>query len=99
MHSPQHLLGIATTTIPCRYPCSILSHCLPPTHSTPTAPALASPAWLLEETDDTRTGLMKLRHNVVLLKDPTEPDHFYPRFNLMNTTRWGQGVGGWDMRV
>ena len=30
---------------------------------------------------------MKLRHNVVLLRDPKDPSQFYPRFGLMSTSR------------
>ena len=38
-----------------------------------------SPQWVVEETERTRAGLMKMRHNVVLLKEETDPDSFYPR--------------------
>lgn len=37
-----------------------------------------SPEWLEEEVAHTRTGLMHLRQNVVLLHNPDEPDSFYP---------------------
>lgn len=38
-----------------------------------------SPAWLVEEVESTRAGLIKLRQNVVLLADPEDPDAFHPR--------------------
>ena len=40
-----------------------------------------SPQWLIEETTRTRVGLMRLRHNVILLREPSDPDNsFYPRW-------------------
>jgi hypothetical protein len=38
-----------------------------------------SPHWLIEETERIRRGLLRLRQNVVLLKDPEQRDAFYPR--------------------
>ena len=38
-----------------------------------------SPAWLLAEAEATRAGLLALRQNVVLLRDPANEEHFYPR--------------------
>lgn len=37
-----------------------------------------SPGWLEEEVARTRTALLHLRQNVVLLRNPDEPDSFYP---------------------
>ena len=38
-----------------------------------------SPQWLVDETDRIRRGLMTLRQNVVLVRDPEDKDAFYPR--------------------
>ncbi|GFH13216.1 cytosolic 4-alpha-glucanotransferase, partial [Haematococcus lacustris] len=38
-----------------------------------------SPHWLVEETERVRRGLLQLRQNVCLLRDPTDKDAFYPR--------------------
>jgi hypothetical protein len=37
-----------------------------------------SPEWLQEEVSRTRKGLMRLRQNVVLLRNGDEPDSFFP---------------------
>ena len=37
-----------------------------------------SPAWLVEETEAIKEALMKLRHNVVLLRDMSNPLNFTP---------------------
>jgi hypothetical protein len=50
-----------------------------------------SPHWLIEETERIRRGLLRLRQNVVLLKDPEQRDAFYPRYECM----WGP----WGFRV
>lgn len=39
-----------------------------------------SPHWLVEETERTRKGLMKLRQNVCLIRDPEDGSKFYPRW-------------------
>lgn len=39
---------------------------------------LRSPEWLKNEVTATREGLMRLRQNVLLLRDPDDPDSFYP---------------------
>ena len=57
-------------------------HGPPPSHLFPLQVRADSPQWLVEETERTRAGLMKMRHNVVLLKEETDPDSFYPRCML-----------------
>ena len=37
-----------------------------------------SPQWLQEEVAKTKKGLMRLRQNVVLLRNSDEPDSFFP---------------------
>lgn len=53
----------------------------PPLPSPPPPPQVRedSPQWLLDEVAATRSGLLALRQNVVLLKDPEDKDKFYPR--------------------
>ena len=41
-------------------------------------PRAGSPAWLVEEVDAVRAGLMDLRHNVVLLHTPDSDNEFTP---------------------
>lgn len=41
-------------------------------------PRPGSPDWLVEEVQRTQHGLMRLRQNVVLLRDPADSNHFYP---------------------
>ncbi|KAI8466522.1 MAG: cytosolic 4-alpha-glucanotransferase [Monoraphidium minutum] len=50
------------------------------------APREGSPEWLVAEVAATRAGLLALRQNVVLLRDDTDPDAFYPRFALMSSS-------------
>jgi 4-alpha-glucanotransferase len=38
-----------------------------------------SPQWLVDEVAATKSGLLALRQNVVLLRDPDRPDRLYPR--------------------
>jgi 4-alpha-glucanotransferase len=38
-----------------------------------------SPDWLVEETATIRKGLLTLRQNLVLLRDPENPEALYPR--------------------
>ncbi|GFH23191.1 uncharacterized protein HaLaN_20769, partial [Haematococcus lacustris] len=54
-----------------------------------------SPHWLVEETERVRRGLLQLRQNVCLLRDPTDKDAFYPRFNLMSSTSYKECDAGW----
>ncbi|CAL5220743.1 g2802 [Coccomyxa viridis] len=51
-------------------------------------PKPGSPAWLVEEIEAVRRGLMDLLHNVVLLRCPDSDKEFTPRFNLMATTSY-----------
>ena len=44
------------------------------------------PKELADEVDTVRKGLLTLRQNVVLLRDPEDPERFYPRFNLSATS-------------
>ena len=37
-----------------------------------------SPDWLVEEVQRARAGLMRLRQNVVLLRNPDDSESFYP---------------------
>ena len=37
-----------------------------------------SPQWLVDEVAKTRAGLLRLRQNVVLLRNADEPDSFFP---------------------
>ena len=41
-------------------------------------PRAGSPAWLVEEVEAVRAGLMDLRHNVCLLRCPDSEHEFYP---------------------
>lgn len=55
-----------------------------------------SPQWLVEETDKARAGLLRLRQNVILLRDPVDPsEHFHPRFNLVNTSSYRDLPQSW----
>jgi len=38
-----------------------------------------SPDWLVEETATIRKGLLTLRQNLLLLRDPENPDVMHPR--------------------
>lgn len=38
-----------------------------------------SPDWLVEETAKIRKGLLTLRQNLVLVRDPENPEALYPR--------------------
>ena len=42
------------------------------------APRAGSPAWLVEEVDALKAGLLDLRHNVVLLRSPDSDSEFTP---------------------
>ena len=42
------------------------------------APRPDAPPWMVEETQLKRQGLLMLRRNVVLLRDPEDQDKFYP---------------------
>jgi 4-alpha-glucanotransferase len=44
-----------------------------------------SPDWLVAETAAMRAGLLHLQHNVCLLRDPLDPDAFYPRIEMDKT--------------
>jgi len=55
-----------------------------------------SPDWLVEETLKTRAGLLKLRHNVVLLKNPEDKDSYFPRFALNSTTSFKELEQSWQ---
>ena len=50
------------------------------------APRAGSPDWLVEEVATLRSGLLTLRQNVLLLRDPERPDLLHPRFALTGTT-------------
>jgi hypothetical protein len=50
-----------------------------------------SPQWLLEEVAATRKGLMELCQNVVLLRDPDDPERLYPRL-VKGLGSWGLGL-------
>mmetsp|Transcript_13105 Transcript_13105/g.39668 ORF Transcript_13105/g.39668 Transcript_13105/m.39668 type:complete len:1026 (-) Transcript_13105:2008-5085(-) len=58
-----------------------------------------SPEWLEEEVAHTRTGLMHLRQNVVLLHNPDEPDSFYPRIQMSDTSSFRELESGWRDRL
>ena len=45
-----------------------------------------SPDWLIKETAELRAGLLKLQHNVCLLRDAEDADAFYPRIELGTTS-------------
>lgn len=47
-----------------------------------------SPDWLIEEITKTRKGLLTLRQNLILVRDPEDPQRFYPRFGLMGTSSY-----------
>lgn len=47
-----------------------------------------SPDWLRKELSAVKTGLMRLRQNVCLLRDDEDPHAFYPRFALRDTSSW-----------
>jgi len=51
-------------------------------------PRPGSPAWLVEEVDMTRRGLITLLKNVLLLENPMEPGTFLPRFGMEDTISW-----------
>ena len=42
------------------------------------APRPESPQWLVEEISRTRAGLMRLRQNIVLLRNTDDSESFYP---------------------
>jgi 4-alpha-glucanotransferase len=44
------------------------------------------PKELADEVHATRKGLLALRQNVLLLRDPEDPERFYPRFALSSTS-------------
>lgn len=44
------------------------------------------PEVIAEELEHTRKTLLNLRQNVVLLRDPEDPERFYPRFALTQTS-------------
>ncbi|GAU44872.1 hypothetical protein TSUD_329290 [Trifolium subterraneum] len=46
----------------------------------------AESSLLLESEDKTRRSLFDLLQNIVLIRDPENPKHFYPRFNLEDTS-------------
>jgi len=54
-----------------------------------------SPRWLLDETERVRTGLMRLRQNVVLVPDPESPGAYHPRFALMSTSSFKELPPQW----
>ncbi|KAK9824488.1 hypothetical protein WJX72_010729 [[Myrmecia] bisecta] len=54
-----------------------------------------SPAWLVDEVQRTRTGLLRLRQNVVLLRDSQDSSHFYPRINLQDTSSFQELEPHW----
>eukprot|EP00878_Enallax_costatus_P005731 GHUV01006009.1.p1 GENE.GHUV01006009.1~~GHUV01006009.1.p1 ORF type:complete len:779 (+),score=167.27 GHUV01006009.1:209-2338(+) len=47
-----------------------------------------SPDWLVEEIAKTRKGLLTLRQNLILVRDPEDPQRLYPRFGLMGTSSY-----------
>ena len=49
-------------------------------------PRAGSPDWMVKEVQATVKGLLKLRQNVVLLRDEKDSQRFYPRFHLMETS-------------
>tara|TARA_B110000977_G_scaffold198716_1_gene284204 strand:+ start:6638 stop:10045 length:3408 start_codon:yes stop_codon:yes gene_type:complete len=49
-----------------------------------------SPDWLIKETQELRSGLLKLQHNVCLLRDGDDSDAFYPRIEMETTTSFGE---------
>jgi len=49
-------------------------------------PRRGSPKWLTEEMEEDLKGLLSLRQNVVLLKDPEDSRRFYPRIGMLNTS-------------
>ena len=54
-----------------------------------------SPDWLVEETEAMRKGLLHLQHNVCLLRDPEDPDAFYPRIEMQKTSSFNE-LEGWS---
>ena len=44
-----------------------------------------SPDWLVAETEAMRKGLLRLQHNVCLLRDPEDADALYPRIEMEKT--------------
>lgn len=54
-----------------------------------------SPDWLVEETEQMRKGLLHLQHNVCLLRDPEDPDAFYPRIEMQKTSSFDE-LEGWS---
>lgn len=59
-------------------------------------PRPGSPGWLVSEVESTRKGLMALRHNVALLRDPEDADRFYPRFSLTDTRSFRELESPWQ---
>ena len=49
-----------------------------------------SPDWLVAETESMLRGLLRLQHNVCLLRDPEDPDAFYPRIEMEKTTSFAE---------
>eukprot|EP00879_Flechtneria_rotunda_P016824 GHRR01017609.1.p1 GENE.GHRR01017609.1~~GHRR01017609.1.p1 ORF type:complete len:841 (+),score=284.87 GHRR01017609.1:629-3151(+) len=47
-----------------------------------------SPDWLLEEVAITRKGLLTLRQNLLIIRDPDNPERLYPRFALTSSTSY-----------
>lgn len=54
-----------------------------------------SPAWLKAETAAIRKGLIRLRQNVVMLRDPEDPNRFYPRFQLKDSSSFKELELSW----
>lgn len=55
-----------------------------------------SPDWLVEEVAKTRKGLLTLRQNLLLVRDPENPERLYPRFGLMGTSSYKElADAGW----
>ena len=48
-------------------------------------PRKGSPNWLMDEMEEDLRGLLSLRQNVVLLKDPEDSRRFYPRIGMVDT--------------
>ena len=53
-----------------------------------------SPDWLVAETETMRQGLIHLQQNVCLLRDPDDPDAFYPRIEMEKTSSYAE-LEGW----
>jgi hypothetical protein len=46
-----------------------------------------------------KEGLLRLRQNVVLLRDEADPQAFHPRFNLMETSSFKELNSGWQQTL